>query len=197
MSPYAVQSSSGSRDFRCGLAAAIMSCHFRVGCWTCDSSTLGEFTSASGHSVLGGCFCEVLVALGSIQDPHGHLLAVLDQGPGCIGFFGWTGVRTRFYHVIFHSEGAIQSSHHHSLALCRYHLIIGLHSHTSSSAKCSIWHPRSTDASYVHRISSPKINSFVILAMCTQILSERCLRVRVKKTSFEMGRASLDTLCSV
>jgi hypothetical protein len=91
--------------------------------------------------------------------------------------------RTRFYQAIFHSEGALQSSHHYSLALCRYHLSLattmlvglglapGLHSNTSSSARRSVWHPRSTDVSYARRKSSPMMNSFVILAKNSQYFS--------------------------
>jgi hypothetical protein len=118
-------------------------------------------------------FCEFLVATGSIQDPRGYLPAVLDQGPGCIESFGRVGLQILFYQVIFHFERTHQSSHHHNFALCRCNLIIGhyqagrlgLHSHISSSPRHSIWHLRSTDALYACRISSPKMNSFVIFGM--------------------------------
>jgi hypothetical protein len=117
-----------------------------------------------------GSFHEFLVTTGSIQDPHQYLPVVLDQGPGYVESFGWMSLQTQFYQAIFHSKGALQSSHHHSLALCRYHLITGhylagwpgphprSYSNTSSSARCSIWRFRSTDALYACRISSPKMN---------------------------------------
>jgi hypothetical protein len=46
-------------------------------------------------------------------------------------------------------------------------------------------------------MSRPKMNSLVILAMKTHILSGRCPRVRVSRTSFKMGRDSPDTVCSM
>jgi hypothetical protein len=47
----------------------------------------------------------------------------------------------------------------------------GLHSDTSSSARCNVWRPRSTAALCARRLSSPNINSFMTLATKTQIFS--------------------------
>jgi hypothetical protein len=46
-------------------------------------------------------------------------------------------------------------------------------------------------------MSSPKMSSLVISATKAQIFSGRHPRVRVRKTSFKMGRASSDTVCSL
>jgi hypothetical protein len=118
-----------------------------------------------------------VVTAGSIQDPRGYLGAVSDQGPGYAEYFGRMGLRTRFHQAVFHSEGALQSSHHHFLALYRNHLIIGhyqagLNSDTSSSAGRSIWHLKFTDASHACKMPSPKMNSAVILATSTLIFRE-------------------------
>jgi hypothetical protein len=144
----------------------------------------------------------------SIQNLHWFFPAVLDQGPGYLESFGWMGLRTRFFQAIFPSEEALHSSHNYSLILYKYHLIIG-HYQTgrtvprhgapywySSSATQSIWHLRSTDASYAHRMSSPKMNLSVILATSTQIFSGRHHILSARETSFHMGRAPQDTVCS-
>jgi hypothetical protein len=46
-------------------------------------------------------------------------------------------------------------------------------------------------------MSSPKMNSLVILATKSQIFRGRRRRVRVRKTSFRMGSASPDAVCSL
>jgi hypothetical protein len=114
---------------------------------------------------------------------HGYLPAVSDQGRGYVESFGSFGLRTRFHQAILHSEGAHQSSHHYSLAMCGYHLILaitrlegrgtasGSRSDTASCARRSFWRPSSTDAPYARRMSSPKMNSFVILVTNTKIFS--------------------------
>jgi hypothetical protein len=74
-----------------------------------------------------------------------------------------------------HSNQAITTPSHctgisWSLATTRqegWGLSPGHHSNTSSSARCRIWCPRSMDALYAYRVSSPKMNSFVILVMNT------------------------------
>jgi hypothetical protein len=63
-------------------------------------------------------------ARGDIQDSHVYLLEVSDQGSGHVEYFGSTGLWTQLHQAIFHSKGALQLSRHHSLTLCRYHLII-------------------------------------------------------------------------
>lgn len=76
--------------------------------------------------------------------------------PGYVESFGSGGLRTRFNQATCHSVGALQSIHHDSLALRRYHLNFGhyqacrpgLHSDTSSSEGRSTWHPRSAFSSY-------------------------------------------------
>jgi hypothetical protein len=126
----------------------------------------------------GGSFRELLVVTG-INDFHGYLLVFLDQGPGYVESFGQMGLQTQSCEAIFHSEGALQSTHHHFLSLYKHRLINGHyqagrwrpHSNTSSSVKHSIWHSRSSDASYACRTSSPKMNSFVIMGTNTQIFS--------------------------
>jgi hypothetical protein len=52
--------------------------------------------------------------MGSIQDPQRYLSAILVQGPGYVESFGQMGLQTRLYQATFHSEGALQSNHHHS-----------------------------------------------------------------------------------
>jgi hypothetical protein len=79
------------------------------------------------------------------------------------------GLWTLFYQATLHSEGALQSSHHHSLTRRR------------------IWCPRFKAAQYAHRMPSSKMNSFVILATNTQIFSGRHPTVHVRITSFKMG----------
>jgi hypothetical protein len=58
----------------------------------------------------------------NIQDPGGYLLLASDRDPGYVEYLGPVDLRTRCYHAIFNFKGAGKSSHHHSLALCRYHL---------------------------------------------------------------------------
>jgi hypothetical protein len=65
----------------------------------------------------GEFFGEFLVTMVIIQDPHRYLPAVSDQGDGYVDSFGHVDLWTRFYQAIFHSEGALQLSHHHLLAL--------------------------------------------------------------------------------
>jgi hypothetical protein len=106
--------------------------------WGCQCDWFPVFQRGRGES-----FHELLV-ISSIQSPHWYHLAVSDNGPGYVESFGRVGLWTKFYQVIFHSERALQSSHHHSLKLCWYHVITGHYQagrkgfHPSSSARCSI-----------------------------------------------------------
>jgi hypothetical protein len=112
MSPYSVRSSSNSQvlpgcchhDLK--LRGSVLDLWlFHIG-WDhqCDLLTVCP----------GASFCELLVAMGSVQDPHRYLPAVLDQGPCYIESFRSMGLQMEFYQVIFYSKGALQSSHHHS-----------------------------------------------------------------------------------
>jgi hypothetical protein len=141
-------------------------------------SSLGPVWLA--HSMQGGTRLWASGHDGYIHNPHRYLPAVLDQGPVSIKSFRQMGLWTWFYQAIFHSEGALQSSHHHSFSLCNYHLMNG-HYHAgrpgpscdiSSSVRCSIWCSRSTDALYTCRMPSLKMNLFVLMAS-TQIFSGR------------------------
>jgi hypothetical protein len=82
-----VSSSSNSwnsASLRCGLAAVIMCCNIRTVSWTCGCSTLGGATSMTASQCARGSFCELLVEMDSIQDPHMYLPAVSDQCPGYV-----------------------------------------------------------------------------------------------------------------
>jgi hypothetical protein len=83
-----------------------------------------------------GSFRELLVTAGSIHDSRGYLPAVSDQGPGSVDSFRRMDLRAWFYQTIFYSERTLQFSHNYSLALCRYHLILG-HYQAGSAGSCT------------------------------------------------------------
>lgn len=70
---------------------------------------------------------------------------------------------------------------------CRLFILGNEHGCTSSSPIHSTWCPKSTDALWMCNISSPRINSSVILVMNTQVVSGCCLRFKVTKASFKIS----------
>jgi hypothetical protein len=103
------------------------------------------------------------------------------------------GLPDAFQYAVSHSEQLPLSpvAFVHSAAVGSFH-----------SGRCSVstscrMDPVSTDASQARSMSTLKMNTFVILETKTQILSWHRPKVSVRKTSFQIGRASPDTVCNL
>jgi hypothetical protein len=60
-----------------------------------------------------------------------------------------------------------------------------------------MWHQKTTDASWACRMSSPRMNSFVRLAMNIQFVCECCPRPGFMKAFFKMESVSPHAVCRV
>jgi hypothetical protein len=183
MSPYSVRSSSSSQDLaslRFGLVSGIMSCNFQVVTQTCGCSTLGGVTSMTGSQCARWnpfmSFCSWQVAfrtlMGSSQQSWNKILPIT------------TPSHCKGYHLI---TGHCQAGRPGSTP--------GLRRDTSASARYSVWCPRSTNASYVCRMSSPW---WIHLWYFNEYRKSKWAPPQgVRETSFTIGRSSPDTICSV
>jgi hypothetical protein len=165
VSLYSARSSSNSRN------SPLLKCNFELDSWSCFRSKSGGVTSVTGSHCARGIHL-------SASGHDGHLLAFLDQCRGYAVSLRRRGLRVCFYQVIFYSELVPQSYHHYSHAGITWSLATTklegrgpaseLHNDTSSDRR-SVWRHISTVVLMARSISSPKMNSLVILVTKTQI----------------------------
>jgi hypothetical protein len=135
---------------KCGLAASVTSCNFKLESWAWGCSKLGGVTSVTGLQCARG---DLLVNFWSWWVAFKTLLAVLDQGPGYAYSFRRMALRARFYQDIFYSERALIlaitiPSHRAGITWSLATTSLegrgpapGLHNDPSSSANRSVWRP--------------------------------------------------------
>jgi hypothetical protein len=155
------------------------------------------------HTVQGGTFRELLVATGRIQDPHGYLPAVLDQGPWYVESFWRSGLRTRFYQIFFRCVGfcnrAVNTPSHCSGI--SWPLAITSREGRGPTRGFITMSLPPQDAAFgtldQHAVCPSPRWTRLWLASNTQIFCELRPRVLVRKTYFKMGRDFPDTFFSV